>query len=452
MKSSKLPVLTVILLLFLVYACKKTDFSSANPILSSEGKKTETGFAENDAVLYWNDKANTVISYPMPPQVQSRFFAMVQIAVHDALNSIKPKYQRYALLDAREQFADPDAAVASAAYNAIMLLHLERTFPVTDWYNQFLTGIPDGEGKTKGISLGLAAAEAIIANRANDNYASASITRAVSDGVAPGEYRSTLPYSNPGMPKIKALDQWGNLLQPFVIESATQFRVAPPYAVTSHEYTTDFNEVKIKGGRAVHNRTADEDEIGKFWVEKSSFGWNRLARQLIATRKMDAWKTARVLALMHTAMTDGSIANFESKYHYFYWRPETAIRLAGVDGNPETTGDAGWLPSYTETPAANIYTPPVPEYPSAHANFGGAAGEILKLFFETENISLDLTSPTSPGVTRHYNSIAAAIRDNSLSRIYVGFHFRKAVMEGEQQGINVADYVFAHAFRENGEE
>jgi hypothetical protein len=99
----------------------------------------------------------------------------------------------------------------------------------------------------------------------------------------------------------------------------------------------------------------------------------------------------------------------------------------------------------------NAYTPPHPDYPSAHAAYGGAASEILKLFFGTDNTSVDQTSPTRPGVTRHYSSFSTAARDNSLSRIYIGYHFRKTCLDGEEQGRQIATYVFNHSFRESGE-
>ena len=56
---------------------------------------------------------------------------MIQIAVHDALNSIKPKFERYALLNEREKDANPDAAVASAAYWAIKGLVSVQDFQLT---------------------------------------------------------------------------------------------------------------------------------------------------------------------------------------------------------------------------------------------------------------------------------------------------------------------------------
>jgi len=438
-------------------SCKKQDVDllPAEEQTSSAKKPDNPGFAENNMVLYWNEKASIVMNGPFTPPEQSRYFAMIQIAVHDALNSIKPKYERFALLNERAQFANPDAAVASAAYWTIKGMNVQDIHPIDNWYKESLAAIPDGESKEAGKILGKQAADATIANRSTDNFAQANLIFPVPDGDDPGEYRSTLPFSNPGMPKIKALQLWGTLMTGFVVPNNNQFRPTAPYAVNTSEYVTEFNEVKAKGGRVGHTRTADEDEIGRFWVERSSIGWNRFARNIIATKKLDAWKTARLFALMHTAMTDGMTGCFEAKYHYFYWRPETAIRIAD-DGNSNTTGDASWLPSYTEgpdpdNPAFNVYTPPIPDYPSAHANFGGAASEILKLFFESDNISITQTSPTTPGVSRHYSSLAKAARDNSLSRIYVGYHFRNACLKGEEQGKQVANYVFNNSFRESQE-
>ena len=452
---------TAIVFVISFSACKKeiepaTDPSqeAAMPILSSA--KTHMGFAENDMVMYWNEKAIAVANFPVSPPAQSRYLAIIEIAVHDALNSIKPKYETFALHDAREKDADPNAAVASAAYWTIKGLNIQRSLPVDTWYAESLATIPDGDSKDLGIALGKQAADAIIANRYTDNFTLANRQIAIPDGVAPGEYRSTLPFSNPGMPKIKGADLWGTVMTPFATLSNSQFRPVAPYVVSSPEYVTDYNEVKTKGARVGHTRTADEDEIGRFWVERSSIGWNRFARNMLAQKKVDAWRTARLFALLHTAMTDAISGVFEAKYHYFYWRPETAIRLGDTDGNPNTAGNTSWLPSYTETPnltnaALNINTPPIPDYPSAHAGFGGAGAEILRLFFETDKVSIDQTSTTTPGVTRHYSSLSLAARDNSLSRIYVGYHFRNACLKGEQQGKEIASYVFGHAFRERTE-
>jgi len=440
-----------------ITSCNKEADETLQGNLPAINTESSRGFATNDMVMYWNEKAAMALNTPLTPPAQCRYFAMIQIAVHDALNAIKPKFERYALTNEREQHASADAAVASAAYWAIKLLNQQGTLPIDSWLSESLASIQDGDAKSLGIALGKRSAEAILQKRSGDQFAGANVQIPLPDGTVPGAYRSTLPFSNEGMPKIKALHQWGLLMLPFVTQSNTQFRSVNPYPVNSPEYTLDYNEVKSKGGRFNHTRTANEQAIGVFWVERSSMGWNRFARTLVQSKKMDAWKTARLFAVMHTAMVDAVSTCFESKYHYFYWRPETAIRLGETDGNPSTAGDAAWLPSYTEgpnplNPLMSVNTPPIPDHPSAHANMGGAAGQVLKMFFGSDNISADLVSNTLPGVTRHYSSIQQACRDNSLSRIYVGYHFRRACIEGEVQGQNVAEYVYNNSFREEDSE
>ncbi|HET6768405.1 MAG TPA: hypothetical protein VFH08_13435, partial [Chitinophagaceae bacterium] len=146
--------------------------------VASGKKPDDPGFADNDMIMYWNDKVSIVLGAAMPQPSRTRYFAIIQIAVHDALNNIKPKYQRYALPNERTQFASPDAAVASAAYWAIKGLNREG-FPVDTWYNESLATIPDGESKELGKTLGKHAAEAIIANRANDGFTQTILTSTV---------------------------------------------------------------------------------------------------------------------------------------------------------------------------------------------------------------------------------------------------------------------------------
>ncbi len=102
-------------------------------ILLSSCKKVvkDKGYFDDlnaDMVLTWNKAAIDVVvqtqqavpNPPIPPFIESRFYAMVNIAMHDALNSIKPKYKRYALLNTNDKDADANAAVAQAAYEVIV--------------------------------------------------------------------------------------------------------------------------------------------------------------------------------------------------------------------------------------------------------------------------------------------------------------------------------------------
>ena len=463
MKAIKTPGLCAMIftvIAILNFSCKKEvthDPSVVEEATTTNGSKPDDpGFAENDMVLYWNDKTSLVLGRPMPQPRRARLFAITQIAVHDALNAIKPKFQRYAFKDLREQFANPDAAVASAAYWVIKGLNIQGTFPIDTWYNESLASIPDGESKELGKTLGKQSADAIIINRSNDGLSQEIASSPLPpDGDDPGEYRSTLPYANPvlNLPHTKLHTNWGVVLRPFVTASNSQFRPDGPYAVNTESYTQDYNEVKSKGAMFGHTRTPEESALLLFWSDiRPSLIWNTLARNIITSKKIDAWKTARLLVLIHTAIADGNNGVLEAKYHFYYWRPETAIRLGDTDNNPNTTGDPAWLPSIIAVPNANplmnTYTPPIPDYPSSFSMHGGAAVEILKLFFETDNISFDLTSPVPQAAPRHFSSLSQAASENSVAWIYAGFYFRKAVLDGEEHGKQIANYVFNNSFKE----
>ena len=128
-------------------------------------------------------------------------------------------------------------------------------------------------------------------------------------------------------------------------------------------------------------------------------------------------ETARLFALVDMAMADAYIAGWDSKLHYNFWRPYTAIRNAGNDGNKLTTDDQQWQP---EMP-----TPPIQDYPSTHSALGNAAASVLANELG-DNTPFTMASPTAipEGVTRSFSSLREASRENADSRVRAGIHFR----------------------------
>jgi PAP2 superfamily len=442
----------IIILLILFSACKKYDLPPENMDFQSKAGNNESkGFTDNEMVLRWNQIASDAIKNKLAPPIEARGFAMIQLAVHDALNSIKPKYKTFALKNVRENNASPDAAVATAAYYTALSVIPDAQAELLAAYNQTLNSVPEGKAKTLGITLGKKASDAVLAKRADDGFALASINPPPfpSDGTVPGVYKSTFPFSNPGAPKVKALYQWAKYMKPFGVLSNDQFRPGPPYgesnsseAVKTMLYTKDYNEVKTLGNSGINTRTPDQTEIAVFWVENTTIEWNRFTRNTVLKNKMDAWKTARLFALQHMSEADAYSGIFDAKYYYNFWRPITAIWEAASDGNANTAADITWSPLYD-------VTPPIPDYPSGHSTAGGASSTILKLFFGTDKTDVNITSETLPGVTRHYTSFSSAGLDNALSRIYIGYHFREACRVGLNHGKDIATYVFRNNLQEN---
>ena len=278
--------------------------------------------------------------------------------------------------------------------------------------------------------MGQAAAAAILHLRAHDGAVGPFLNFACPQDTNPGDYQCT-----PGTPFI-AFQVWNNVI-PFVLKHSSQFRPGPPYAVDTKKYTADFNEVKSLGGDDVTTpsaRTADQTEIALFWWESSPLKWNRIARTVSADKGLYLWENARLFGLLNLALADGYIAMVDTKNHYNYWRPITAIRTGATDGNPDTAGDPTWTP-LRPTPANQ-------DYASGHSIEGGAAAEVLKQFFGTDRISFEdcgvtlvarTCSDPSP-VLRSYTSFSQAAAENAYSRILIGFHFRKSVEEGTDYG------------------
>jgi hypothetical protein len=407
----------------------------------------------SDAVTAWNANAGkAAIAACMPPNDdplhESRLYAMAHIAIHDALNAIDRRSRPYAFSAKASRGASPDAAVATAARDVLVALLSQPPAPfppecgaagvasVEADYAAALDAISNGRAKTRGIEVGKAAATAILALRAADGADTPLIVTDYPQGSNPGEYRFT-----PGTPFVFA-PGWRDVT-PFVLRDSSQFRPGPPYAVTSRKYTADFVEVKRLGGDGITTpsaRTPEQTEIGLFWLESSPLQWNRIARAVSAKTGLDLWEQARLYGLLNMALADGYIGTFDTKYHYNYWRPVTAIQNAATDGNPNTSADPTWTPLVT--------TPPVPDYDSGHSVEGGAAAKVLKRFFGTDHISFETCSLTLPPgstctdptpVLRHYTSFSQAAAENGLSRILNGFHFRKAVDEGIEHGRKIGN-------------
>ena len=443
---------------------KEKSISQAQTTSRFENNGNGWGTVSPEMVLKWDDAAFYVmLNTPQPPPVtpfwSSRFNAMVNIAMHDALNSIVPKYKTYAI-NTRVKDANPDAAVAQAAYDIIVDAYNTLNPPIqtpqfikdhiNELLQQSLNSVKDDDARAKGIALGHSAALAVIEKRTNDG--TQNITYTLPEGTLPGQYRWTPPFNIPGLPVYGLVDAvgWQNVT-PFGLTSGSQFRPGPPYgksdlqeSIQTEQYIADYNEIKTLGCDNCPSRSADQTQFAKFWIETPNYTWNKIARSVIAGKNMDAWKVARLLALLQMAENDSYVSSADAKFYYWFWRPITAINLNNMGVTPGTAGDPTW--SVLAFP-----TPPAADYPSAHANAGGAGAEVIKNFFDQDNFSFTISSTSADAQypTRSFTSLSQAARENSLSRMYVGYHFRESCLVGEQIGKYIGAYIATHCLQEN---
>jgi hypothetical protein len=412
--------------------------------------------AGSDAVIRWNEnaaKAATAACLHISGNglAESRMYAMVHAAVHDAVNAIDRRSRPYAFDADVTGPTSLNAAVAAAARD--VLVSVIPTLPESaecvangvalteTLYAAALASVRNGPAKRNGIALGRAAAAAIIELRANDGSDAPWVDPNYPQGTEPGEWRFTPDFP---LPEPFAFAPHYGQVTPFVLKRSSQLWPPPPYPVGSRRYAADYNEIKRLGGDDITTpsaRTADQTEIGLFWIESSPLAWNRLARAVSLRKRFDAWENARLFGLLNLAMADGYIASWAAKYHYKFWRPITAIRLGDTDGNPDTDGVPDWTPLQ--------WTYPMPDHDSGHSVQGGVAAEVLKQVFGRDHISFRACSMTVGAgstcedpdpVIRSYRSFSQAADENAVSRIYIGIHFRRAVEEGTQHGRRIGDY------------
>jgi membrane-associated phospholipid phosphatase len=416
------------ILLTLAIFCGNLEAQVSAPSLDTDVQQSAADDSLNP-VIEWNKALLTIVRTPgaQPPTIHStRSFAMLHVAMFDAVNDIAASFSPYLVRQSNgPRSASPVAAADQAAHDVLVALYPDFQSMLDAQLQEDLGQIADGPEKTSGIAVGAAVAAEVVAFRANDG---SNITPPpFKAGTAPGDYQLTPP-------NFASADfrQWPGVAL-FALARADEFRPAPPPQLTSDDYVSVFNEVKSLGIAASTTRTADQTVIGKFWNGNIQDFWNEIAQTAVAAHHLSLVQSARLFALLNITLADTAISFFEAKYTYNFWRPVTAIRLAGEDNDPRTQADPNWLPLSTKTA-------PDPSYPGAHSAISFAGAEVLRAHFG-DRFTFDVTSESLPGVTRHFSSFTAAAEEAGLSRIYAGQHFRTDHNAGKALGRHVAESV-----------
>jgi membrane-associated phospholipid phosphatase len=404
-----------------------TGSASATP--NDESNPGATSAQSVNPVIEWNRTLLVIVRTPgaQPPTIHStRSFAILHAAVYDAVNNIDGTFSPYfiRLPDVSRQASQP-AAADQAAHDVLVSLYptFQTTFDTE--LQQDLAQIPDGQNKIDGITVGQTVAGQILSFRSSDG--SGVTPPPFIPGSQPGDYQLTPPNLAPA-----DFTQWPGVT-PFALARADEFRPGPPPELTSNEYTSVFNEVKSLGFMNSTTRTPEQTLIGTFWNGNIQDFWNEIAQTAALRHHLNLSRSARLFALLNISLADTAIAFFDAKYTYQFWRPVTAIQMAGTDGNPRTEPNPTWLPLTTKTA-------PDPAYPGAHSAISAAGAEVLRFYFG-DRFTFDVTSESLQGVKRHFSSFSAAAQEAGLSRIYAGQHFRSDHIAGKGLGRQVAESI-----------
>jgi len=394
--------------------------------------------AKADPVLDWNVIAvDTAVANGQNPFAQARFAAIVQVAVFEAVNAITGDDRPYLGSIVAPHGASPNAAAVQAAYRVLNNYFPASASTLAADRASSLASIPDGQAKIDGIATGDAAADALIALRANDGSSPAQFKTPAPP--LPGEWQAAVSCPTVNGVASGIAFQWRNIT-PFGIRSAKEFLLGPPPALGSNEYARTYNEVMTVGSVDSTERPPDRSDVATYYAATSpTQAFNQAARQVAQEQRRSLSENARALALINMAISDSLVAAFFNKYLYNFWRPETAIRAADTDGNRKTDPDPNWQPF--------IVTPCFPSYPSNHGSAANAAAAVMRRLYGEAGHSITLSNPAVPAIVLQYTSFRQITNDISDARVYGGIHFRTDQDAGALLGLAIGKEVYKHNLR-----
>jgi hypothetical protein len=391
-----------------------------------------------DAVLTWNIYTVNAVRASLPTKVQTDgmvYMSYTQAAVYDAVTKLMGGYQPYhdfAFTPAAD--ASVQAAVAAASQTLLDHYLPDQAGTVDAEYATYigtLTGNVAG-----GVALGQAAAQDIIALRTGDGLNNTAVPSYGQNGpILAGQWQL--------QPNQKVQTPWYATMRPFLLEEPNQFRAPPPPSLTSHTYARDLNETEAYGALNSTVRTPDQTAIAYFWVGFNVNQYNVTFQTVVNQHHMDIVDAAHLFAMGNIVTTDAGIACYDSKFFYQFWRPITAIQNADKDNNPDTTADPTWQ--------ALLGVPGHPEYPSQHGCFTSAFADTLAEALHTQHIDVVVPGGQNGSnmlsTTQHFNTVRDIDKQVVDARVWLGFHFRNSVEQGEKVGDHVADWELDHYFK-----
>jgi hypothetical protein len=389
-----------------------------------------------EVVIEWNQILEGVL--PAGGLTPPRNYAMVHIAMFDAINSITRTHRPYRTSVWAPWGASAEVAAAQAARDVIVAQFPTAQATADAALQARVASVGERQARSA-IQVGKAVAAAILAWRQNDGWTVAPAAYVLP--AFPGLYQPTPPaFPAPGFRQFEHT-------KPFALLTSTQYLPAGPPTVTSERYAADFEEVKSIGSATSSIRTAEQTQTAQLFASVTSRTvhwalWNHVARDTARSNGLSLIQTARLYALLNVSIHDGLQQSQTAKFIYGMWRPVTAIRRADEDMNALTIADPSWTPLLT--------SPTYPSHPGNMACVGASAARALALAHGTDDVSFTAVwqgNTGNPDVSRPYTRFSQLAEDQANSRIYGGIHFRYESIASQQACPKVAEYVNARFMR-----
>jgi hypothetical protein len=391
--------------------------------------------SNGDVIVEWNQLLQANITGL--PIGQPRSYAMLHVAMADAVIAVRGRYQPFHAHVRAPEDASAEAAAAQAGHDVLVALFPAAQAAADAALANRLSLISQ-EGLALGVQVGRNAAGQILAWRQNDGYTGAnpqppallaSTLPGIWEPTATGPYQFSLSYN----------------VTPFGLLTQFQFLPLPFPQLESTQYAEAFNEVKDVGRSNSTVRTPEQGRFAQLFAGVGAYAnvtnvfrlWSNVARDVSRSNSLSLVDTARLFAMMWASMHDSILTSHSSKAVYRLWRPETAIAHADVDDNPATDAEPGWAPL--------IPTPPYPAYSSDMTCLATGASRMLAHVLGSDAQSVTATWYTATGAVvfaQPYTSLWALAVDEADSRIWGGIHYRFDIDGSQASCTQVADYLF----------
>ena len=401
-----------------------------------------------EVIIEWNTLLQKFSAgQPFP---QTRGYAMLHVAMADAVVAIEGRYEPFLTRVRASPYASAEAAAAQAGHDIFFALFATpEPRAAADAALQARLATIRAGARAAGVQVGQKAAADVIAARQNDGYATAN-------PQPPNLAASTLP--GIWRPTPSGPYQFSNMgpVLPFGLLTPSQFLPTPFPQLESAAYAEALNEVKrvgrAAGGPIAPERDAIQTRLAQLFaaspgtiylnVTNPIRLWSNVARDMTRQHRLSLAGGARLFALTTVTLHDSLQTSHYSKEVYRLWRPESAIVNADVDNNAATEAEAGWTPL--------VITPPYPAYSSNMTCLGAGGSRMLANILGSDAQTFNAVwyaADNSVVWSEPYTSLWKLGDDEANSRIWGGIHFRFDKDASQVSCTQVADYIFDNYMR-----